>query len=377
MRAFGLRAASSLRAMTVYSRQELKQVEQLSERGCKDGVRRQPAGWSRPVWALGQAPAEQSPHPQRRWRAIRHVRVDADLELALLHGPAVGRLGRVGRRGALHRPGPGGLQGSARVHAEGTDQGRRPVKVRWLVNLGRGPYLADDCSDEEIVAAFDEEYGGVSSAITAGLLQYFRKANDRVGKEYAEIDMRVTNGAVHCTAIQRFQGRDSIFTEGCSLVGAMNGLRARGYDSQPSSTTSHLHLIRRQYAMLLPRAESVFIPSENDIMAKKKDKTKTQVAAVLFAEDSQEPVAVLAPTEFGSDGGTGSDHFNLTVIKPVCIHTWRKINGFDNLLIANEGENFAVLKATYFAGIEDMDIEGVAIDEISMARVYSRIVRRI
>ncbi|EJK73860.1 hypothetical protein THAOC_04497 [Thalassiosira oceanica] len=259
----------------------------------------------------------------------------------------------------------------------GTERLISAVKVRWLVNLGRGPYLADDCSDEEIVAAFDEEYGGVSSAITAGLLQYFRKANDRVGKEYAEIDMRVTNGAVHCTAIQRFQGRDSIFTEGCSLVGAMNGLRARGYDSQPSSTTSHLHLIRRQYAMLLPRAESVFIPSENDIMAKKKDKTKTQVAAVLFAEDSQEPVAVLAPTEFGSDGGTGSDHFNLTVIKPVCIHTWRKINGFDNLLIANEGENFAVLKATYFAGIEDMDIEGVAIDEISMARVYSRIVRRI
>ena len=251
------------------------------------------------------------------------------------------------------------------------------VKVRCLVNLGRGPYLADDCSDEDIVAAFDREYGGVSSAITAGLLQYFRKANDEpwVRKEYAEIDFRAEEGnanqAVDCTAIQTFQGRDPIVTHGCSLVGAMNGLRARGYESQPSSTSlNHLRLCRRQYAKLQPRTESVFIPSRNDIMAKT-DQINTQAAAVFFTEDSQEPVAVLAPTEFSS--GTESDHFKLTVIKPACIDTWRETNGFEHLMIENKGDDLELLKAIYFAGIEG--IEGVAIDEISMARVYSRAIR--
>ena len=257
------------------------------------------------------------------------------------------------------------------------------VKVRWLVYLGAGPYLADDCSDEDIVAAFDLEYGGVSSAITAGLLQYFRKSNDEpwVGKEYAEIDIGRSHVVVDCTAIQRFQGVKSIYTYDCSLVGAMNGLRARGYETLPSSSTylDPLRLSRRQYALLLPRTESVFIPSKSDIMAKKKDKTNTQVVAVLFTEDSQEPEAVLAPTDFdhdGADGGTGFDPFKLTVIKPVCIDTWREINGFDDLLMENSGDNLEALKAPHFAGIRRSDMAGVARDEISKIRVYSRVVRR-
>ena len=42
-------------------------------------------------------------------------------------------------------------------------------------------------------------------------------------------------------------------------------------------------------------------------------------------------------------------------------------------MIENKGDDLELLKAIYSVGIEG--IEGVAIDEISMARVYSRAIR--
>ena len=49
------------------------------------------------------------------------------------------------------------------------------IKVRWYCNIGRGPVVT---TDEEIVAAFDQEHGGIMKAISSGLFQYFLKQND-------------------------------------------------------------------------------------------------------------------------------------------------------------------------------------------------------
>ena len=59
------------------------------------------------------------------------------------------------------------------------------VKVRWYCNIGRGHVLS---TDEEIAAAFDQKYGGIRSAISAGLFPLFLKQDDvNAEKEYATV----------------------------------------------------------------------------------------------------------------------------------------------------------------------------------------------
>ena len=46
------------------------------------------------------------------------------------------------------------------------------VKIRWYINIGKGPVVQ---GDEQIAEAFDKEYGGISKAISSGLFPYFFK----------------------------------------------------------------------------------------------------------------------------------------------------------------------------------------------------------
>ena len=57
------------------------------------------------------------------------------------------------------------------------------VKVRWYHNIGRGPVLT---KADEIAAAFDQKYGGIMKAISAGLFPSFLKQDDiNAEKDYA------------------------------------------------------------------------------------------------------------------------------------------------------------------------------------------------
>ena len=57
------------------------------------------------------------------------------------------------------------------------------VKIRWYHHIGKGPVHS---TDEEIAAAFDQTYGGLMKAISAGLFPSFLKRDDiNAEKEFA------------------------------------------------------------------------------------------------------------------------------------------------------------------------------------------------
>mmetsp|Transcript_4494 Transcript_4494/g.10080 ORF Transcript_4494/g.10080 Transcript_4494/m.10080 type:complete len:294 (+) Transcript_4494:290-1171(+) len=210
------------------------------------------------------------------------------------------------------------------------------TKIRWLVNLGRGPSLSDDSSDADIVAAFDEEYGGISEAIGAGLFPSFL-AMDLESKcqyEVAEVAMVQGNALV----AREFVGREGPIETQCGPLGAINGLCSKGYvrtgkdeiiddfdrgDRFPGVQLQYLR--RRKYIQLLPRTEHVFAPSDEDRQVKS-TLTRFQYACLIIHMGGQVD-AILAPPEFSSDESVRSNPFGVAVIQPVppC---WAESNGF-------------------------------------------------
>ena len=46
------------------------------------------------------------------------------------------------------------------------------IKIRWYHNIGKGSVHS---TNEEIAAEFDQKYGGIMKAVSAGLFPYFSK----------------------------------------------------------------------------------------------------------------------------------------------------------------------------------------------------------
>ena len=139
------------------------------------------------------------------------------------------------------------------------------AKVRWFAHLGRGPNLSDDCSDADIVAAFDKEYGGISEAIGAGLFPSFLVMNplSKCQCEVAEIMMEREGGG-NALVAREFVGREKPIETECGALGAINGLCSKGYvgviDYDEGWDDARLQLLvlrRRKYIQLLPRTRRV------------------------------------------------------------------------------------------------------------------------
>ena len=145
------------------------------------------------------------------------------------------------------------------------------AKVRWFAHLGRGPNLSDDCSDADIVAAFDKEYGGISEAIGAGLFPSSFLVMNPLSKcqcEVADIMLRREGGG-NALVAREFVGREGPIETECGALGAINGLCSKGYvgvtDYDEGWDDARLQLLvlrRRKYIQLLPRTEDVFVPSD-------------------------------------------------------------------------------------------------------------------
>jgi len=109
------------------------------------------------------------------------------------------------------------------------------VKIRWYYNIGRGPVCS---TDEEIATAFEEEHGGIRTAISEGLFPFFLKQDD-VGTErdlatvFIEFGAALTSiDSVRFSVTECIKGNDIQEKRSCdSLVGALNGIFANGYTS--------------------------------------------------------------------------------------------------------------------------------------------------
>ena len=199
------------------------------------------------------------------------------------------------------------------------------AKIRWLVNLGRGPSLADDCSDEEIVAAFDQQYGGISEAIGAGLFQYFLDMNDNAQEEFADIQIVDCPGGRKVVKAREFIDRDHPIETVCCPVAATNGLISKGYKIIKTVPNTLQLFSRRKHIHLRPRSESVFVPYYKDLKAKKKH-SEVQYARFLHNHEG-ELLAVLAPPQFSYDERVRSNPFGVAVIQPVH-ECWGDMHGF-------------------------------------------------
>ena len=69
----------------------------------------------------------------------------------------------------------------------GVDRLLLAVKVRWYNNIGKGSVLS---GDYETAAAFDQEYGGITAAISADLFQYFNiPGNSNAERDFATVEI--------------------------------------------------------------------------------------------------------------------------------------------------------------------------------------------
>ncbi|EJK70022.1 hypothetical protein THAOC_08658 [Thalassiosira oceanica] len=233
------------------------------------------------------------------------------------------------------------------------------AKIRWLVNLGRGPSLSGDCPDGDIVAAFDREYGGISEAIGAGFFRYFKEMNDKAQSEFAEIRFigSPDGGRGRFSKVRLFIDREDPIENECCLVAAKNGLAAKGFEYIKSISNVLQLYSRRKHIHLQSRSDSVFMPSCMDLEARKK-KVLHQLAFFLYNHED-ELTTVIAPPEFSHDESVRSNPFGVAIIRPVH-ECWGDMHGFQYARDVNHVE----------ANLHGL--EGVNGDEVGTLKLFSR-----
>ena len=182
------------------------------------------------------------------------------------------------------------------------------IKVRWYCNIGRGPVLT---SESEIAAAFDQQYGGIRSAISMGLFPTFLKQDDiNAEKDLAIVDVShgihdsgddpdgmcysfseiITNSRLHCD----------------SLVGALNGLFDKGYTRREASLDIHheqkdeVVFSRKKHSTisLEDSATQIFIPT-NDEIQQQREATSVKQFVLVLTEDPESAELLLIPAAIG------------------------------------------------------------------------------
>lgn len=149
------------------------------------------------------------------------------------------------------------------------------VKIRWYYNIGRGPVCS---TDEEIATAFEEEHGGIRTAISEGLFPFFLKQDD-VGTErdlatvFIEFGAALTSiDSVRFSVTECIKGNDIQEKRSCdSLVGALNGIFANGYTSHEDLDRQNGYVNEATFSRRTHRAEQntspttrIFIPTNNE-----------------------------------------------------------------------------------------------------------------
>ena len=182
------------------------------------------------------------------------------------------------------------------------------IKVRWYCNIGRGPVLT---SESETAAAFDQQYGGIRSAISQGLFPTFLKQDDiNAEKDLAVVDAYqqgdsgdepdgmcysfseiITNSRLHCD----------------SLVGALNGLFDKGYTRREASLDRHYDELtdavvfsRRKHSTisLEDSATQIFIPTNAEIQ-QQREATSVKQFVLVCQDDPISTDEILIPAAIG------------------------------------------------------------------------------
>lgn len=208
------------------------------------------------------------------------------------------------------------------------------VKIRWYYNIGKGPVFS---KDEEIAAAFDQRYGGIMKAISAGLFQYFLKQDDvNAEKDFAKFT--IMYNSIEGVPRNFFSVKESGETleQMSGLIGALNGLHQKGYtnyesqlhvstDAKETFTSS-----RRKHSILRTDATDILIPDENERCEEDKGKVK-QFAMVMYkTHDDMKggQTTLIVPAEFNEDESERSNPFQATCIIETGTFTWLEDNGF-------------------------------------------------
>jgi hypothetical protein len=224
------------------------------------------------------------------------------------------------------------------------------VKIRWYINIGRGPVVE---GDEQIAEAFDKEYGGMTKAISSGFHPYFLKRDDI----NCEKDMVIVNthnvqpsfmfqpSTIQITEATkpqiRVQGREDaspILDAGRgSIVGALNWLQRNGYttyEQQMSRTHDwgqQVTFSRRKHNAIKSNAFDIFVPSEDE-----QQPNPIKQFALLLEDTDEDDHLLLVPAQFSEDPNVRAAEFEFECveIEPPrddegrCMLGWLERNGF-------------------------------------------------
>ena len=173
------------------------------------------------------------------------------------------------------------------------------VKVRWYHNIGRGPVLT---TADEIAAAFDQMYGGMMNAISAGLFPYFLKQDDtHAEKDFAVF--RINFDPYVTYSITIIGQADSDFQPVVSdIIEGLNSLHMKGYNVHESQlqlsgkSIETLTFSRRRHFTLQSEVTGIFIPDHSETNRQQESKGIKQFAMLQFNRD-YDTGSIVAPAE--------------------------------------------------------------------------------
>jgi len=216
------------------------------------------------------------------------------------------------------------------------------VKVRWYHNIGKGPVHS---TDEDIAAAFDQKYGGIMKAMSAGLFPLFLKQDDiNAEKEFAilaityrDIVARDRVGPLNRTRTWRVKevGKPDAESQPYrtpSAPSALNGLHLKGYNvhetqlDESSDVKETFTFSRRKHSKMSSNATEIFIPNDEERNNQEKNDKIKQYALYVLSKNNEDRRRIIAPAEFHEDESMRSNPFGYAKITQC--DKWLVNNGF-------------------------------------------------
>ena len=209
------------------------------------------------------------------------------------------------------------------------------VKIRWYHNIGRGPVLS---LDEEITSEFDQKYGGITKAISAGLFPHFVKQDDiNADKDYAVLitsydPIGERAQIIIPTTSVKLVGEQAPEKKARGLAGALNGLHMKGYTFHEkqldrfSNSRERFTFSRRRHFALRSEATGILVSNENNDDQRGSGYMKQFASYMMNGENGHD--CVMVPVEFIEDESDPdrSNPFYGESIAPC--GTWLEDNGF-------------------------------------------------